>query len=91
MEQSATGSPTTATRLWARVMAVFSSFQFERNPKSSSLAGFNAEPRQVLRVRTVLRKIARNCLPGKIKIKIFYTHLLYYGLFITTELVFQSR
>lgn len=32
IEQSATGSPTTATKLWALVMAVFRSFEFDKNP-----------------------------------------------------------
>ena len=68
-EQRAKGSPTTATRLWARVMAVLSSFSLDRNPKSkleevAALPEFSScAAMQDLLVRTVDRKMTRNCLP----------------------------
>jgi len=63
-EQSETGSPTTATRLWARVNAVFSSLGFEKKPKSTSFPTASGKIlTHGLCVRTVLRNTARNCLP----------------------------
>uniref|UniRef100_A0A8W7Q215 Uncharacterized protein n=1 Tax=Anopheles coluzzii TaxID=1518534 RepID=A0A8W7Q215_ANOCL len=55
IEQSATGSPTTATRLWARVIASTSSLLVPAPSLAFAL--------HVRLVRTVDRKIARNCLP----------------------------
>ena len=61
IEQRATGSPTTATRLWARVMAVFNNLALDKNPKSVSASSLCRT--HVFRVRTVDKNMALNCLP----------------------------
>lgn len=62
IEHIDTGSPTTATKDWALVIAVFKSLALDRKPWSKSISDFDLDS-QVCLVLTALKNITRNCFP----------------------------